>query len=152
MRMICLILLTAMSAPALATNMVVTTDELDPTTFPETAAEIRDNLDNPSLVRLTSTQKSDVLRTLDRLEQALGEGVPPSSSRVQGLQARINRILAPSVAPKQQTADVICERILPVGSRIPKTECRDRNERDREQYVAQEFYRRATQEKKMANQ
>ena len=151
MKAIYFLVLLGFSVAVQATNLILTEEKLDPAHFPQAAQTIRENLDNPALMRLSEAQKSDVLVTLERLQSALAEGAPPTGSRVQAMQRRINRTLTPAMAPKQATSDVVCERVLPVGSRIPRTECKTRSERDQEQYLAQEWYRRATQEKKSAD-
>lgn len=130
-----------------ADSFIVTDDELDAAVFPEVADSLRVILDSPEAPQgLSSARKRDVLRTLDRLESLVAENDPEGNRRkIRSAQARINAALAPTVARNDTKSEVICRRVNKVGSNIPTTECRTREEMEREKHLADEQLQRLQQ-------
>ncbi len=134
-----------LSLNASAGTFIITEDELDADIFPQVAESIRVNLDGPDAPQgLTSAKKRDVLRTLERLEELLANN-PDRTSAIRSAQARINAALAPTVARNDNKSEVICRRVNKVGSNIPTTQCRTREEMEREKQLADEELQRMQQ-------
>lgn len=120
--------------PAAASTFLVTDDELEPDLFPAVAESIRANLDQ---VGLSSAKRTQVLRLLDRMEGHIADDPIRHHSRVRQDQRRLNAALAPELTPTHRRAEVVCQQIRPVGSKIPVTRCRDRQTIEDEHHEAQ---------------
>jgi hypothetical protein len=127
-----------LTGTAAASTFVVTDEELGPDIFPQVADSIRANLDGPNApTGLTTARKQDVLRSLQRIEEFLDEDPEGNGSKIRSEQRRINAALAPTVAKNDGKSEVICRRIRKVGTNIPTTECRTREEMEREEQHAE---------------
>ncbi|MBX3726422.1 MAG: hypothetical protein KF823_10970 [Xanthomonadales bacterium] len=132
------------SAAAHANTFLISDDELDADIFPAVAESIRANLHRAAEPRsLSRSEQRQALRSLERLEQWLAEDRPANASRIRAEQIRFNALLAPKVARSgDKSNDVVCQRVRPVGSNIPTTDCRSRAQRDLDRHAAHEQIRR----------
>jgi hypothetical protein len=119
----------AFAFTAQASTFIVTDDELEPDVFPAVAESIRVNLNGPSAPQgMSPAKEKRVLRSLERIQAYLDEDPQRHQSRIRNEQARLNAALAPQVARQGSRSDMVCERIRPVGSNIPTTRCRSRQQ------------------------
>lgn len=123
---------------ASASTFIVTDDELNPEVFPAVAESIRANLDGPNApAGMTGAKRTQVLRSLERIQGYLDDDAMRNASRIRNEQVRLNSVLAPQVAREDGKSQMVCQRIKPVGSNIPTTRCRSRQTIEDEQYHAQ---------------
>lgn len=133
------IVLAAASFNGFASTFIVTDDELEADIFPQVAESIRANLDGPNAPPgLSAANKATALRSLDRIQEYLDEGLDSDARRIRNEQARVNAALAPSVARNDGKSEVICHRVKKVGSNIPTTVCRTRAQMEAEEQAAEE--------------
>lgn len=129
-----------LAAGAHANTFLITDEELDPEIFPAVAESIRANLHRAAEPRtLSSAEQRKALRSLERLEQWVGQDGSRNEGRIRAEQIRFNALLAPKVARDGRAEnDVVCRRIRAVGSNIPTTDCRTRAQRELDKQAAQE--------------
>jgi hypothetical protein len=141
-RALCLALpgLLLVALTATAQSLIVTEEELAPDRFPDVAAQIRDNLDQ---IGLSSARREQVLQLLQRMETRIAEDPERHHWRIRQEQRRLNTALGPDLTVNERGAKVVCRRIRPVGSKIPITECRDRQTIETEQDAAVRMLDRA---------
>lgn len=141
-----LLALTLFSLNTVAGTFIVTDDELDAEIFPQVAESIRVNLDGPNAPQgMTPAKRQQAMQILDRIENYLVDDPDGSSRKVRNEQARLNALLAPTVARNDSRSEVICQRRKKVGTNIPTTVCRTRAEMEAEEYAAEEELARLKQ-------
>ncbi len=127
---------------ASASTFVLTEDELDAETFPLAAESIVSNLEGSNEPNgLTSARKAQVRRSLVNIQRFLDDDAVGNHQKIRSEQKRINTALTPAVAKDDGKSEVVCRRIMRVGTKIPSTECRTREEMEREEYLAEEVIR-----------
>lgn len=114
--------------------------DLAPERFPAVAAELRTQLDGSGGHGLSNGQRARVLQSLSRIEDWLAEDASGNQPRIHAEQRRINALIAPQVAGTRgnDRGNLVCKRVRPVGSNIPTTECKTREQLAAEQEAARE--------------
>lgn len=128
------------AAPLLASGLNALAEaDLAPDRFPAVAAELRLQLDGADRHGLSNGQRERVLQSLSRIEDWLAEDASGNQPRIHAEQRRINALIAPQVASRgNDRANLVCKRVRPVGSDIPVTECKTREQLAAEQAAARE--------------
>lgn len=113
-------------------------DDLSAERIVHAAARIRAALASPGAPELGTIEKSKLDQVLNQLVALYGGDARPRHSRAASLQQQANMILIPRIANNDSGNDVVCQRVIRVGTRIPDVECRTRAVRAREQAAAAE--------------
>lgn len=108
----------------------------------DAVARVRASFTPQGAQRLSGTQQSELNQILDRLVSLYQEDAKPGHSTARSLQRQANSILMPHVATNDSGNDVVCQRVVRVGTKIPSVECTTRAEREREQVAAGEAIHR----------
>ncbi|MBX3726424.1 MAG: hypothetical protein KF823_10980 [Xanthomonadales bacterium] len=131
---------TFLALPLFASNLkVLTEDDLSADSFPAAAQELRANLAGSTGHGLSSGQRERVLQSLARIEGWLAEDASGNQPRIHAEQRRINALIAPQVASRgNERSNLVCKRVRPIGSNIPVTECKTREQLAAEQEAARD--------------
>jgi hypothetical protein len=142
MKNVCLILVLATLADAVLAAgmqpMYIHDDDLRAERVVEAVARVRAGLDSPGAPVLGEVEKSKLDHVLDQLVSLYRDDSPRRRSRAASLQREANSILMPLIASNDSGNDMVCQRVVRVGTKIPSVECRTRAERAREQSEAAE--------------
>lgn len=128
------------AAPLFASSLNALAEaDLAPDRFPAVAAELRTQLETSDRHGLSNGQRERVLQSLSRIEGWLAEDASGNQPRIHAEQRRINALIAPQVASRgNDRSNLVCKRVRPVGSNIPTTECKTREQIAAEQAAARE--------------
>lgn len=138
---LCILVLSFLiSAPSLADTQapVLRESDLSQEAFPAAADAIRQYIEAPGAHAYSSAERRRIEKSLDRIATHLQSDRPSAGTRIKREQVRVNEALLPKMTQASVDSEVICRRESRVGSNIPQTICRTREEMELEREQARQ--------------